>query len=104
MEANLQAELASIASDRKAVIDDIVAMWPTEPGGEEDLSGADIQVFAKFANVHAVVQVLGYFHEINGEDIAASASSGTITVGINVGHRGDYTTLASRVVTVPVRG
>ena len=37
MEANLQADLAAIASDRKAVINDIVAMWPTEPGGAEDL-------------------------------------------------------------------
>jgi len=37
MEADLQAELAKIASNREAVIDDIVAMWPTEPGREEDL-------------------------------------------------------------------
>ena len=256
MEANLQADLAAIASNRGAVIDDIVAMWPTEPGGEEDLrltlsyaddedllailnagsfdeviatlgggdllevrtdmdyvftpvtpcriadtrvagpgiivagtgriwrvygdaaqmvaqggnpggcfslrgeprgvminmiavdplgkgnlqaspigasqglsvnfngannvnlanagaiqtsflhpSGADIEVSANFANVHAVVQVLGYFHEINGEDIAASDSSGTIAGGINVGSGpANYTTLASRVVTVPVNG
>jgi hypothetical protein len=256
MEANLQADLAAIAADREAVIDDIVAMWPTEPGGEEDLrlalsladdedllailnansfnevvatlggddllevrtdrdyvftpvtpcriadtrvagpgiivagtgriwrvygngaqmaaqggspsgclslrgeprgvlinmiavdplgkgnlqaspigasqglsvnfngannvnlanagaiqtsylhpTGADIEVSANFASVHAVVQVLGYFHEINGEDIAAADSSGTISGGLAVGSgSANYTTLASRVVTVPVNG
>ena len=254
MEANLQADLAAIASNREAVIDDIVATWPTEPGGEEDLrlalsladdedllailnagsfdeviatlgggdllevrtdrdyvftpvtpcriadtrvagpgiivagtgriwrvygspaqmvaqggspsgcaslrgeprgvlinmiavnpigkgnlqaspigaseglsvnfngannvnlanagaiqtsyfypSGADIEVSANFASVHAVVQVLGYFHEINGKDIAASDSSGTIATFLDV-DVGSYKTLVSRTVSVPVDG
>ncbi len=68
-------------------------------------SGFDLEVAANFADSHVVVNVLGYFHEINGEDIAASDSSGTNTGAINVTtNSGSPTILASRTVTVPVAG
>jgi len=68
-------------------------------------SGRDIEVKANFASAHVVIQILGYYHEIRGEDIAASDSSGTITGGVSVGAGfGGYTTLASRTVTIPLSG
>lgn len=68
-------------------------------------SGRDIEVAANFASAHVVIQILGYYHEIRGEDIAASDSSGTIAAGISVGSgSANYTTLASRSVTVPLSG
>lgn len=65
-------------------------------------SGRDIRVAASYANVHASIQVLGYFHELNGEDIAASDSSGTLQAHLTV--TTNYTTLASKTVSVPVNG
>ena len=60
-------------------------------------SGADIQVIARFADVHAVVTVLGYYYAIDAKEIAASDSSGTLQRHLAVTSGTEYTELASRV-------
>jgi hypothetical protein len=68
-------------------------------------TGRDFGLRANANGTHVTVTILGYYHEINGEDIAASDSSGTITGGLSVGSgSSNYTTLASRTVSVPVNG